>query len=144
VAKKNKQVFRKIIGQLDKVTEIIVPALSTVLAAQKTRIFERGKAADGTPIAASYSERYKEFKRSKGFNVSVINLQLTGSLFADYRLLVLKKGKRYAFGVQNRINALKIKGNEGRYNKKIFEISSNEEKVLIRTINERIKRVISR
>lgn len=125
--------------------ERIIPrALSTVLAEQKTRIFQRGEAADGSKISTSYSEGWERIREARGFVTAFVNLKFTGQLDADYRLLVLKSGRVWAYGVENRLNALKIQGAEETYGKDIFRLSPKEKRLLGETITDNVKRSIRR
>jgi hypothetical protein len=122
--------------------------LSSVLAIQKPRIFERGQDASGNkigtygtnPISISKKNQarntgrsyfkggYAEYKSAVGKNPGFVILRNTDQMYLDYGLI--ESGGSYGFGFQNTVNYNKSQWMEEKYKKDIFDISSEEEKVL--------------
>jgi hypothetical protein len=116
-------------------------ALTTVLAQHKKRIFNDGKAADGSQIATystnpiSISKKnqarntgktyfkggYGEYKSAIGKNPGFVNLRNTDQMMMDYGLVV--SGDDYGLGFQNEINYNKSQWMEEKFKKEIFEPS---------------------
>jgi hypothetical protein len=135
-------------------------AMSTVLAKQKERIFQRGEDASsakigvyGTnPISIAKKNQarntgktffkggYSEYKTAIGKNPGYVNLVNTGQMQADLGLIV--NGDTYAFGFQNEANANKSGWVEDKYSKEIFELSDPEFKLYVDVLQYELNRVI--
>ena len=122
--------------------------LSSVLAVHKPRIFEQGQDATGgkigtygtNPISISKKNQarntgrtyfkggYAEYKSAVGKNPGFVILRNTDQMYADYG--IVGSNGDYGFGFQNTVNYNKSQWMEEKYKKDIFDLSSNEEKVL--------------
>jgi hypothetical protein len=133
-------------------------ALSTVLARQKQRIFNRGQAANSQKIG-SYSTKpasisrknqarstgktyfaggYAEYKRAIGKNPGFVNLRNTDQMMIDYGVEILGNNT-YGLGFSNDFNFDKSQWMEEKYRKDIFDETKQEgelmEKILIAELN---------
>lgn len=127
-------------------------AISTVLAKQKERIFQRGESSSGAkigtygtkPISIAknrqarntgktfFKSGYAEYKTAIGKNPGYVNLVNTGQMQADYGLIV--NGDLLAFGFQNDVNGDKAGWIETKYGKDIFSLTDPEFELYINTI----------
>lgn len=134
--------FNKIVEAIrsDKPKRI---AATTVLALQKDRIFNKGKAADdsqiGTystnPISIAKNKQarqtgktffkggYSEYKSAVGKNPGYVNLRNTDQMMADFGVMV---GEDVSIGFQNEFNADKAGWQSEKYQKDIFHQSDKE------------------
>lgn len=103
-------------------------ALNTLLGAYAYRIFNQGKATDGSKIGDYKEGRYKNnVRKDGGYQVGYVDLQLTGGLF--FSIVIGDNGPRKVLGYNN-IDAAKIAGyNEERYSKNIFLPSQEEQDI---------------
>lgn len=119
-------------------------AATTVLAIQKDRIFNKGKATDGSqigtystnPISISQSKQarqtgqtyfkggYSEYKSKIGKNPGYVNLRNTDQMMADFG--VIQNGDELAIGFQNDANGDKMGWLEEKYGNDIAENSDKE------------------
>ena len=119
-------------------------ALSTVLAVQKPRIFQKGEAEDGSkigtygtkPISISRSRQardtgktyfsggYSEYKKDIGKNPGFVNLVNTGQMESDYGIVPV--GNEFGFGFQNQANADKMVWMTDKYEKPIAALNDKE------------------
>lgn len=131
-------------------------ALSTTLAIHKRRIFEEGKAANGSEIGkystkpASISKKkqarqtghtyfpggYSQYKKEVGKNPGKVILRDSDQMYTDYGL----RGSAgdYGFGFQNDFNTDKSVWNEDHFNKDIFQLSEQEMEVFTNTYNAQL------
>lgn len=153
--------LRKLIQNLNQVLKsdrVLRTALTTTLAEHKQRIFTDGKDSTGGKIgsystdpiyisnkssARKFSGKgrffkggYNQYKQAIGKNPGFVNLENTGNMMKDYTLLAL--GKKWGFGFNNSKNADLSYYNEEHFNKKIFELTSEEEDLLIDSIEEKL------
>lgn len=119
-------------------------ALSTVLAVQKPRIFQKGEATDGSkigaystkPISISRSRQardtgqtyfkggYSEYKKDIGKNPGFVNLVNTGQMESDYG--IIPNGNEFGIGFQNQANADKMVWMTDKYDKEIAALNDKE------------------
>ncbi len=161
-----KDLFNKI-SRAAKVAELA--ALNELLADTSDRIFEDGKAADGSKIG-TYSERpwnaseeleelrgqvpisklrgqtffkggYKELRGKLGRENQFVNLDLTGSLRLSNK--VGQINGNMAVGIVGKDEARKARDNEKRFKKVIFGTSKQElaefEKNYLRIFKQKLK-----
>lgn len=135
-------------------------ALSTTLATHKGRIFEKGQDANSDKIG-SYSANpisiarknqarqtgktyfkggYAEYKSAIGKNQGFVNFRNTDQMMMDYGL-VGSNGK-FGFGFQNPVNNDKSIWLEDKFEKRVFDLTNQEENILADTLVAVIKRSI--
>lgn len=122
-------------------------ALTSVLAVHKPRIFEQGKAANGSKIGtystapASISKKrqarntghsyfkggYSQYKREVGKNPGFVILRDTDQMYADYG--VQGSSGTWGIGFTNQFNANKSGWVEEHFNKDIFQLNESEAQV---------------
>lgn len=132
-------------------------ALTTVVALQKKRIFESGRASEndqiGTysakPISISkknqarqtgktyFAGGYSEYKTAIGKNPGYVNLVNFGQMRMDYGLI--KNGSTFGLGFQNVVNFNKSQWMEDKYDKQIFQITPQETDTLADVIVFKLK-----
>lgn len=118
-------------------------AATTTLAIQKDRIFNKGKASDGSqigtystnPISISKSKQarqtgktyfkggYSEYKSAVGKNPGYVNLRNTDQMMADFGVVV---SDDVSIGFQNDTNGDKMQWMESKYGKDIAQQSDGE------------------
>lgn len=103
----------------DKIRRV---ALTTTLAVQKDRIFNKGQRESGGQIG-KYSEKYGKMKAAKGRNPGYVNFRNTDQLMNDYG--VQGSGDDHSFGFQNAFNADKAGFLMDRYGD-VFHVSDSE------------------
>lgn len=148
------------INQLLQIDRTMVATLNTVLAEQKDRIFNDGKASNeskigtyGTkPISISRKNQsrntgktyfkggYKEYKGLTGKGNGFVNLRNTDQMRMDYTVHVLGKNE-WGLGFSNEFNADKAEWNEDKYDKAIFETSKSEDDLFDRVLQYELDRV---
>lgn len=148
------------INELLQTDRIMVATLTTVLAEQKDRIFNEGKAADNSKIGSYSTEPisiskknqsrnagktyfkggYKEYKGLIGKGNSTVNLRNTDQMRMDYTVHVLGKNE-YGLGFSNEFNANKAEWNEEKYDKEIFAESSEDAKVFDKIFQFELDRI---
>lgn len=136
-------------------------ALSSTLATHKQRIFSQGFDAKGQkigtystkPISISKKNQarntgktyfkggYAEYKRSVGKNPGFVNLRNKDQMMMDYGLQ--GAALSYGFGFQNSENYKKSQWMTEKYQKHIFELSRNEERILADVLTDQLIRGIS-
>lgn len=137
-----------LINQVNKLLQtdrIMVASISSVLAIQKRRIFDRGQDANlsniGTyskkPISISRKKQarqtgktyfkggYAEYHSLIGKGSSAVNLRATDQMMMDYSVQVLGQ-KEYGLGFTNTFNFNKSEWNEEHFDKDIFAESSED------------------
>lgn len=139
---------------------IMVATLNSVLAEQKDRIFNDGKAADNSKIG-SYSTKpisisrknqsrntgktyfkggYKEYKGLIGKGNNTVNLRNTDQMSMDYTVHVIGKNE-YGLGFSNEFNADKAGWSEEKYDKEIFAESADDAKVFDRVFQFELNKI---
>lgn len=103
----------------DKIRRI---ALTTTLAIQKDRIFNKGQNENGGQIG-KYSKKYGELKTKLGRNPGYVNFRNTDQMMNDYG--VQGSGDDHSFGFQNSFNADKAGWLMDRYGD-TFHVSNSE------------------
>src|SRR6478736_5262618 len=132
--KLRKIMFKDITSKLDDFEKWQRIAALTVFAVHKPRIFEQGKAADGTSIG-KYSPGYKAKRKSLGKETAFVNLEFYGSMKKDYQ--VTKSGI-VGFGFSNQVEAEKADKNENHFKKVIFDLTNAEAELYTKTLDELI------
>jgi len=123
-------------------------ALTTVLAIQKPRIFEKGQDDKGAqvgtygtnPISISKKNQarntgktyfkggYDEYKSAIGKNPGYVNSRNTDQMMMDYGVIV--NGSEAGLGFQNSFNADKAGWLQEKYKKDYFHLSNQEVEVI--------------
>lgn len=142
---------------LPKFNRAVKIGVQTVLTTQKKRIFVDGQDANeakigqyGTkPISISKKDQarntgktyftggYAEYKTAIGKNPGYVNLTNTGQMFQDYAYFDLGVDSA-GIGFQNNVNFNKSQWIEDKYEKKIFQQSSQEGIILNQVIEREI------
>lgn len=151
-----------LIDQLNRMmrTDAIMTAtLSTVLALQKKRIFQDGKAATGSQIGtysttpASISRKnqarstgktyfkggYREYHTLIGKG-SKVNLRNTDQMMMDYGVHILGRNE-YGLGFNNEFNYNKSVWNEEHFEKDIFDESDAEGRLFQRVLEFELNKI---
>lgn len=135
-------------------------ALTTVLAIQKPRIFEKGLDSTGAtigkystnPISISKKNQarntgktyfkggYAEYKSAIGKNQGFVNLRNTDQMMMDYG--VVANGVDFGLGFQNSLNSDKSGWMTEKYRKDIFALSDREIEVFANVIVDQLNRAL--
>ncbi|OQB12802.1 MAG: hypothetical protein BWY15_02096 [Firmicutes bacterium ADurb.Bin193] len=155
--------YDKLILQLNKMIvsdRAGIAAVNSVLAEQKKRIFQQGKASSGgkigsystEPISISKKNQarqtgktyfkggYRQYKSLIGKGANTVNLRNTDQMMMDLGTTVVGKGK-YGIGFTNQFNADKAEWNEERYDKKIFDTTAKEDNTFARVYEFEIRKI---
>lgn len=139
----------------------LIAAANSVLAAQKDRIFAKGKASNESQIGA-YSTKpmsisrsrqarqtgktyfkggYREYKGLTGKEASYVNLQDTGQMMMDLGTTVVGTGE-VGIGFSNQFNADKSGWAEEKYKKEIFASTDKEDDLFTRVIEFELNKLL--
>lgn len=155
--------YDKLIVQLNKMIvsdRAGLAAVNSVLAQQKKRIFQQGKDSSNgkigsystEPISISKKNQarqtgktyfkggYRQYKSLIGKGANTVNLRNTDQMMMDLGTTVVSKGK-YGIGFSNQFNADKAEWNEERYDKKIFETTTQEDNTFARVYEFEINKI---
>lgn len=155
--------YDSLINQLNKMMQtdrVMVASLSTVLAEQKNRIFQKGQDANNGRIGtystkpASVSRKaqsrntgktyfkggYREYKGLTGKGNSFVNLRNTDQMMMDYGVHVLGRNE-YGLGFNNQFNFNKSEWNEERFDKEIFAESDKEGELFLRVFEFELNKI---
>lgn len=155
------QVIIQELNDLLNVDRSMRVALSSVLAKQKRRIFQEGQAANNSkigkystkPASISRSQQarntgktyfkggYAEYKRLIGKNPGFVILRNTDQMMMGYSLIILGNNE-YGLGFNNDFDFNKTQWQEDKWNKDIFDESSEEGKLLEDILFEELNRII--
>lgn len=146
------------LNRLLKSDKVLRSALVTVLADHKERIFTNGEDVNGSkigryskdPVYVSnkksarrftgkgrfFPSGYDQYKEVIGKNPGFVNLENTGTMMKGYSLIALSDG--FGFGFSNSETANLSYNNEHHFNKKIFDLSKEEEDKLVDLIEKQI------
>lgn len=159
MAVKGYDTLKRQVARMMQTDRIMVPALSTVLASQKKRIFEAGKDGNSSKIG-TYSTRpisiarkdqarntgktyfkggYREYHSLIGKGTTV-NLRNTDQMRMDYGVHILG-GNQYGLGFNNEFNFQKSEWNEKKYGKEIFAESDAEGRLLQRVVEFELNKI---
>lgn len=148
------------LNSLTRLDQVMRRALSTVLAAQKQRIFVRGQDSDGgkignystEPISISKKNQarntgktyfkggYSEYKRAIGKNPGFVNLRNTDQMMQDYGIVA--NNGQWGFGFQNQENYDKSVWMQDKYNKDIFPLTEQELNLLGDTLQFEVQKLL--
>ena len=139
---------------------VMIAATNSVLAMQKKRIFEDGKASNESkigsyatkPISISkkrqakitgktyFSGGYREYKSLTGKEAGFVNLQDTGQMMIDLGSTVVGPNE-YGIGFSNTFNADKSEWNETKYKKEIFATTDREDDLFIKVLEFELAKI---
>lgn len=138
---------------------VMIAAINTVLAAQKKRVFQDGKAVDGqigtystNPISISKSKQsrntgktyfkggYREYKSLTGKGSSYVNLRNTDQMMQDLGTQTIGKGE-FGIGFTNEFNANKAEWNSTKFKKDIFGTTEAEDNLFLQVVEYEINKV---
>lgn len=137
-----------------------IAAVNSVLAQMKKRIFQQGKASNGSkigtystnPISISKKAQarntgktyfpggYRQYKSLTGKGANTVNLRNTDQMMMDLSTTVVKKGQ-YGIGFNNQFNADKMDWNEEKYGKDIVDSTNAEDNTFARVYEFEIKKI---
>lgn len=114
-------------------------AIVTVFQQHKKRIFTDGLDAETARIGL-YSLPYLKQRIKKGYaNDRKVILEFTGQMRKDYQVR-FNKGKVEGFGFRNRANFDKSFWVEDTYDKDVFQLTDDEDKLLNKLLNRQFIR----
>lgn len=114
----------------------IRPILLTVHQQMTKRIFDEGK-DDKNALIGEYTESYIRTRERRGLGSDPkVILQFTGQMRNDF--LLISDRNQFGSGFTNQANADKSFWVEETYDKTIFNLTDQEEKLLFDLLNERI------
>jgi hypothetical protein len=155
--------YDKLYQEVDKMLQtdrVMIPAMNAVLAEQKKRIFQSGKAADESRIG-TYSEKpisiskknqsrntgrthfpkgYRQYKSLTGKGSSFVNLRNTDQMMFDLGTHKLSQNE-YSIGFTNDFNADKAKWMEDKYDKAIFPTTAGEDNLAMRIVQIELNKI---
>lgn len=137
----------------------LIAAANSVFAAQRDRIFNQGKATDGSKIGTYgtktisisrsrqarqtgktyFKGGYREYKSLTGKEAAFVNLQDTGQMMMDLGTDILGRGE-VGIGFSNQFNADKSVWAKEKYNKEIFHTSESEDDLFDKVIQFELDR----
>jgi len=146
------------VNKMIQMNQVYIAAVNTVMVAQKKRIFQDGKAANGSqigqygtkPISIAKDKQakntgktyfkggYREYKSLVGKGASFVNLRNTDQTMMDLGTTV--SGNEYGIGFNNEFNANKMEWNETRFNKDISITSDAEDELFLNVVNFELNR----
>lgn len=123
-------------------------AALTLLALMKKRIFDEGKAADGSDIG-TYSAAYLEIRQrppnkgglGRGGDPKVI-FTATAQMRNDFSYIV-GTPTSVGLGFKNKFNYDKARKNEKQFKKDVFSMTASEREITDKIINTRIKDILA-
>lgn len=131
-----KAVDDKEIGSYDSQNEIYI---NTAINAPK-KLKPVGKTGEsvfsnGKPHKTTYFKSYSDFRAKQGRESKKVNLSLNNFLKLDFTNGLTRIGKNnFVVKFKQAINTKKAYGNESRFNKKIFGLTTKEQAILAQTI----------
>lgn len=160
MASKGYDILINDINKLLRNDRVMIAATNTVLAAQKKRIFQQGKASNEqrigvystNPISISRKSQsrntgktyfkggYKQYKAMAGKNSNFVNLDNTGQMKLDLSTFVLGKNE-YGIGFNNDFNADKRDWMEKKYGKDIFVTTSSEDNLFEKVLDFELSKI---
>lgn len=121
--------------------EFLRPIFLTVHQQVTKRIFDDGKDANNTEIG-QYSPEYVKRRIKKGLGSSrKVILEFTGQMRNDF-VLIEDEGKAGS-GFLNSVNADKSRWVEDTYEKSIFDLTQDENNLLVKLIEDKINGTIA-
>lgn len=164
MAGKNDREFSIMINELNNLLNVdktMRIAMSSLLAAQKKRIFQEGNDAENSKIG-TYSKKkisisrknqakdtgrtvfeggYAEYKSLIGRNPGYVNLRNTDQMMMDFSVQIISSNE-YGLGFNNDINFDKTEWMESKYKKEIFDESSQEAELVENIILTEIDKIL--
>lgn len=139
-----KQILQRLVdyGESTAPVDNIVFAMNQTRGAVSNRIFnsEAGtKDVSGAGLG-KYSNSYAEYRKSKGRQANVVDLEFTGSLRRNLQVVQLQN--KVTLAVVSNTERLKVGYLEKQYRKDIFSVSSNERNEFFQSLNELYKQDI--
>ncbi len=142
------------VNKMIQMNQVYVAAVNTVMAEQKKRIFQEGKATNesqigqyGTkPISIAKDKQakntgktyfkggYREYKSLVGKGASFVNLRNTDQMMMDLGTTVVSSSE-FGIGFNNEINGNKVTWMEDKYNKDIFATTDKEDELFLNVVN---------
>lgn len=137
-----------------------IAAINSVLAAQKKRIFQDGKASNEskigtystTPISISKKSQakqtgktyfkggYRQYKSLLGKGASFVNLRNTDQMQMDLSTQVVGNNE-FSIGFNNDFNADKMEWNEEKYKKIIADTTVKEDNLFVKVFEFEINKI---
>jgi hypothetical protein len=107
-----------------KKTDYLIQGGKLLEGNMKQRIFNDGKATNGSRIGKYKSKKWIKTRTGLGFQTGFVDLQFTGDLIGS--ITVVEDGGDVYLAIINDNDFTKAKGNEDRRKKTIFEPSKSE------------------
>jgi hypothetical protein len=137
-----------------------IAAVNSVLAAQKKRIFQDGKASNEskigtystTPISISKKSQakqtgktyfkggYRQYKSILGKGASFVNLRNTDQMMMDLSTQLVAVNQ-FGIGFNNEFNAEKMEWMEEKYGKKISDTTNKEDDLFVKVYEFEINKI---
>lgn len=131
----------KKMNALAKTNALELSMATSMQAVTADRIFNQGKAADGSDIG-TYSKPYLKTRVKKGYpSSSKVILQAERQMVNDWS--VINAGKTLGLGFKNTTNADKSEFVEKTYKKPIFEHTKAELKLIDDLLGKGIKKILN-
>lgn len=135
------RIVRRIEGAVSKSLKFGVSALKELEGDHKRRIFNEGKATDGSRIGR-YVSSWKKVRESKGFQTSYVDLEFTSGLRNNMQ--VGTEGSRAVYAFQNTRYRKVMEGQEQQKQKEISKASDQEIKTAIETYRKEFRSEFNR
>lgn len=155
--------YDKLINEVNKMLQterVMIAAMNSVLAEQKRRIFQEGRAADGSnigtystkPISISKKNQsrdtgrtffpggYRQYKSLTGKGSSKVVLRNTDQMMMDLSVFVLGRNE-YGIGFNNSFNKDKMTWMEDKYNKDISSTTDEEDTLAMRVMQFELAKI---
>jgi hypothetical protein len=133
--------YDKLINEVNAMLQtdrIMIAAMNSVLVKQKERIFQDGRAADGSNIGTYKTNGSRKSRRSR-IGQKVV-LRESNQMMMDLTTHVLGNNE-YGIGFNNSFNKDKAVWNEDRFGKDIFSSSDEEDELVLRVIDFELKKI---
>ena len=127
----------------ESVIDNMVVAVNTGKAEMQTRIFnsESGTRDVNGSGLGGYSNPYAAYRKQKGRQSNVVDLELTGALRRSLKTEIANNS--VAIVVEGQTEIKKLGDIERRYKKNIFDASQKEEELIMNTFSELITQDIT-
>lgn len=155
--------YDNVLNEVNKMLQadrVMIPAMNSLLASHRKRIFQEGKASNNQKIG-SYSTKpisiskkkqsrstgktyfkggYREYKSLTGKGSNYVNLRNTDQMMMDLGTMIVGRNE-YGIGFSNQFNKDKSEWNEDRFKKTIFETTDSEDDLVMRVIDFELNRI---
>lgn len=126
----------------DTVAESAITAASLI----QNRIQETGIGSDGSQLGEYTNDLYKQKRAARGLPTSYVNLDFTGDMWRDIKLIEVKTSRGLTtakIGAQFQENDDKLFYNSIRYDDDILAVTSEEEEELAEILNDGLQALVN-